>query len=90
MYSCQNATLLEITCHGSYDFVLQEIDLFVSSLNQLKLAQTKFVESQESLIKVSPDSKDKDILVPLTSSVSFIFSLSQASYVSGTIQDCAF
>ena len=21
MYTCQNATLLEITCHGSFDFV---------------------------------------------------------------------
>ena len=44
----------------------------MSSLNQLKLAQTKFVESQESLMKFSPESKDKDILVPLTSSVSLV------------------
>ena len=59
--------------HVKFEFVLvmfQEIDLFVTSLNQLKLAQTKFVESQESLTKYSPESKDKDILVPLTSSVS--------------------
>ena len=34
------------------------------------MAQTKYVESQESLNKVCPDNKGKDILVPLTSSVS--------------------
>ena len=51
----------------------QEIEFFTNSLNQLKLAQSKYVESQESLNKVSPESKDKEILVPLTSSVSFSY-----------------
>ncbi|XP_062617775.1 prefoldin subunit 5-like [Saccostrea cucullata] len=47
----------------------QEIELFTSSLNQLKLAQQKFLESQECLNKVSPENNSKDILVPLTSSM---------------------
>lgn len=51
--------------------LFQEIDFFTTSLNQLKLAQSKYVESQESLTKICPQSKDKEILVPLTSSVSF-------------------
>lgn len=51
--------------------LFQEIEFFTTSLNQLKLAQSKYVESQESLTKVCPQSKDKEILVPLTSSVSF-------------------
>jgi hypothetical protein len=52
-------------------YFFQEIEFFTNSLNQLKLAQSKYVESQESLNKVCPESKDKEILVPLTSSVSF-------------------
>lgn len=58
---------LIIICHF---FSFQEIELFTSSLNQLKLAQQKFLESQECLNKVSPENNCKDILVPLTSSVS--------------------
>jgi hypothetical protein len=52
--------------------IFQEIEFFTTSLNQLKMAQTKYLESQESLNKVCPESKDKEILVPLTSSVSFL------------------
>ncbi|XP_060077223.1 prefoldin subunit 5-like [Ylistrum balloti] len=55
----------------------QEIEFFSNSLNQLKLAQGKFVESQECLNKVSPDNLSKDILVPLTSSM----------YVPGQLSD---
>ncbi|KAH3705189.1 prefoldin subunit 5-like [Dreissena polymorpha] len=55
----------------------EEIEFFSNSLNQLKLAQNKYVESQESLNKVSPQSKDKEILVPLTSSM----------YVPGQLSD---
>ncbi|KAK3106647.1 hypothetical protein FSP39_024420 [Pinctada imbricata] len=47
----------------------QEIELFTTSLNQLKIAQTKFLESQECLNKISPDNDNKEILVPLTSSM---------------------
>ena len=42
-----------------------------SSMQQLKIVQQKFVESQESLIKVSREKEGKEILVPLTSSVSY-------------------
>ncbi|KAL3836324.1 hypothetical protein ACJMK2_021758 [Sinanodonta woodiana] len=55
----------------------QEIELFGNSLNSLKLAQGKFVESQECLNKVGPENKEKDILVPLTSSM----------YVPGQLSD---
>ncbi|XP_060578517.1 prefoldin subunit 5-like [Ruditapes philippinarum] len=55
----------------------EEIEFFTNSLNQLKLAQSKYVESQESLNKVCPESKDKEILVPLTSSM----------YVPGQLSD---
>lgn len=55
----------------------QEIEMFTQSLNQLKIAQTKFLESQESLVKVSPDNLSKEILVPLTSSM----------YVPGQLSD---
>ncbi|XP_069120989.1 prefoldin subunit 5-like [Argopecten irradians] len=55
----------------------QEIEFFSNSLNQLKLAQGKFVESQECLNKISPDNLSKDILVPLTSSM----------YVPGQLSD---
>ncbi|KAJ8307222.1 hypothetical protein KUTeg_015306 [Tegillarca granosa] len=41
----------------------QEIEMFTQSLNQLKIAQTKFLESQESLVKVSPDNLSKEILM---------------------------
>lgn len=47
----------------------QEIEFFTNSLNQLKLAQGKFVESKECLNKVSPENLNQEILVPLTSSM---------------------
>ena len=40
-----------------------------NSLQQLKMVQQKFIESQESLNKVSQEKEGKEILVPLTSSV---------------------
>ena len=51
--------------------------MFTNSLNQLKHAQGKFVESQESMNKISPESQNKDILVPLTGSI----------YVPGQLSD---
>ncbi|XP_061178683.1 prefoldin subunit 5-like [Saccostrea echinata] len=59
----------------------QEIELFTSSLNQLKLAQQKFLESQECLNKVNPENNSKDILVPLTSSMYVPGQLSDVSNV---------
>ncbi|KAK7092587.1 prefoldin subunit 5-like [Littorina saxatilis] len=47
----------------------QEIEFFGNSLNQLKVAQTKFMESEECVSRVNPESKGKPILVPLTSSM---------------------
>uniref|UniRef100_A0A6M2E4F9 Putative molecular chaperone prefoldin subunit 5 n=1 Tax=Amblyomma tuberculatum TaxID=48802 RepID=A0A6M2E4F9_9ACAR len=47
----------------------QELDFFSTSLQQLKAAQTKFQESENSLDMLKPSSEGKDILVPLTSSM---------------------
>ncbi|KAL8588690.1 hypothetical protein ACOMHN_046462 [Nucella lapillus] len=55
----------------------QEIEFFTSSLNQLKVAQSKFMESEECLGRISPDNKGKTILVPLTGSM----------YVPGQLSD---
>uniref|UniRef100_G3MPV9 Prefoldin subunit 5 n=2 Tax=Amblyomma TaxID=6942 RepID=G3MPV9_AMBMU len=47
----------------------QELDFFSTSLQQLKTAQTRFQESENSLDMLKPSSEGKDILVPLTSSM---------------------
>ncbi|GAB6030644.1 hypothetical protein CHUAL_007500 [Chamberlinius hualienensis] len=47
----------------------QEIELFSNSLQQLKIAQTKFQESGECLEKITPANEGKEILVPLTGSM---------------------
>ncbi|XP_064471380.1 prefoldin subunit 5-like isoform X2 [Ornithodoros turicata] len=47
----------------------QELDLFSTSLQGLKLAMAKFSESAECLEKLLPSSEGKEILVPLTSSM---------------------
>ena len=65
--------ILLSTQNNSKLLYFQEVELFTNSLNQLKHAQGKFVESQESMNKISPESQNKDILVPLTGSVSFLF-----------------
>ena len=41
------------------------------SLQQLKVVQQKFLESQDALQKVGCEQPGKEVLVPLTSSVSF-------------------
>jgi len=55
----------------------QEIELFSSSLQQLKLAQTKFQESGDCLDKINPANEGREILVPLTGSM----------YVPGTLSE---
>ena len=45
--------------------------MFQQSMTQLKIVQQKYQESQESLNKLTPQSAKQDILVPLTTSVSF-------------------
>ena len=44
--------------------------MLTTSLSQLKMVQGKLAESQESLSTINSDSKSKEILVPLTGSVS--------------------
>merc|ERR1711874_508628 len=46
-----------------------DLQFYQESLQNLKLAQTKFQESAESMSKFSPDSAGQDILVPLTGSM---------------------
>lgn len=55
----------------------QELNVFQDSLHTLKVAQGKFVESGESVEKMTPDIKGRTILVPLTGSM----------YVPGAIAD---
>ncbi|XP_049870861.1 prefoldin subunit 5 [Pectinophora gossypiella] len=55
----------------------QELNVFQDSLQTLKIAQGKFVESGESVEKITPQTNGKTILVPLTGSM----------YVPGTIID---
>lgn len=58
-------------------FFWQEINVFQDSLQTLKIAQGKFMESGECVEKMTPEAKGKTILVPLTGSM----------YVPGTISD---
>lgn len=51
--------------------------MFQDSLQTLKIAQGKFVESGESVEKMTPQTKGKTVLVPLTGSM----------YVPGIIAD---
>ncbi|PSN37488.1 hypothetical protein C0J52_20948 [Blattella germanica] len=48
----------------------QEISVFQESLQTLKMAQTKFQDSGDSLEKITPETEGKTIMVPLTGSVS--------------------
>ncbi|ESO92077.1 hypothetical protein LOTGIDRAFT_217219 [Lottia gigantea] len=61
--------------------VEQELEFFQTSLTQLKIAQGKFVESQECMNKVTKENVDKEILVPLTSSMYVPGQLSNADNV---------
>ena len=47
----------------------QDLQFYQESLQNLKLAQTKFQDSGESLGKLTPENKDKEVLVPLTGSM---------------------
>lgn len=50
---------------------LQELMLFQDSLTSLKIAQTKFSTSGDVMDRIAGDIEGKEILVPLTGSVSF-------------------
>lgn len=47
----------------------QELDFFSTSLQQLKAAQTRFQESENSLDALNPSREGREMLVPLTSSM---------------------
>ena len=47
----------------------QDLQFYQESLGNLKHAQTKFQDSGDSLGKLTPENKDKEILVPLTGSM---------------------
>ncbi|KAK3929323.1 Prefoldin subunit 5 [Frankliniella fusca] len=64
----------------------QELQMYQNSLQSLKVAQTRYQNSKESIEKITPDCNGKDILVPLTGSVSFIY-LFACIYVPGKIAD---
>uniref|UniRef100_A0AAX7T997 Prefoldin 5 n=1 Tax=Astatotilapia calliptera TaxID=8154 RepID=A0AAX7T997_ASTCA len=49
----------------------QEVEFLTSSIGQLKVVQTKYVEAKDSLNVLNKNNKGKELLVPLTSSVSF-------------------
>ncbi|KAI3370172.1 hypothetical protein L3Q82_024955, partial [Scortum barcoo] len=46
----------------------QEIEFLTSSIGQLKVVQTKYVEAKDSLNVLNKNNKGKELLVPLTSS----------------------
>jgi prefoldin alpha subunit len=46
-----------------------DLKFYQESLQNLKLAQSKFQESGDSLNKMTPESEGKDVLVPLTGSM---------------------
>ncbi|KAG6453359.1 hypothetical protein O3G_MSEX008101 [Manduca sexta] len=60
-----------------FPFLFQELSVFQDSIQTLQIAKSKFVESGESLEKITPAIKGKTILVPLTGSM----------YVPGTVAD---
>uniref|UniRef100_UPI0037E85237 prefoldin subunit 5 n=1 Tax=Semicossyphus pulcher TaxID=241346 RepID=UPI0037E85237 len=55
----------------------QELEFLTSSIGQLKVAQTKYVEAKDSLNVLNKNNKGKELLVPLTSSM----------YVPGSLND---
>ncbi|XP_062401367.1 prefoldin subunit 5 [Sardina pilchardus] len=55
----------------------QETEFLTSSIGQLKVVQTKYVEAKESLNVLNKSNEGKELLVPLTSSM----------YVPGTLND---
>jgi len=55
----------------------QDLQFYQESLQNLKVAQTKFQDSGDSLSKLTPENNEKEILVPLTGSM----------YVPGKLSD---
>uniref|UniRef100_A0A1A8FVU9 Prefoldin subunit 5 n=1 Tax=Nothobranchius korthausae TaxID=1143690 RepID=A0A1A8FVU9_9TELE len=55
----------------------QEVEFLTSSISQLKVVQSKYVDAKDSLNVLNQNNKGKELLVPLTSSM----------YVPGTLSD---
>ena len=72
-----------------------EINVLSNSFDQLRMAATKFAAAKEKLSVFSPESNDKEILVPLTTSVfipgqlknvdKVMFELGASYYVEDTV-----
>jgi len=58
-----------------------EIEVLTSSINQLRLAASKFLDSKRVIITSSSDTKGKKVLVPLTSSMYIPAALSDPEHV---------
>ncbi|XP_053777430.1 prefoldin subunit 5 isoform X2 [Desmodus rotundus] len=61
----------------------QEVEFLSTSIAQLKVVQTKYVEAKDCLNVLNKSNEGKELLVPLTSSVSF----PQKMYVPGKLHD---
>uniref|UniRef100_A0A3B3RVU8 Prefoldin subunit 5 n=1 Tax=Paramormyrops kingsleyae TaxID=1676925 RepID=A0A3B3RVU8_9TELE len=59
------------------DNSMKETEFLTSSIGQLKVVQTKYVEAKDSISVLNKDNAGKELLVPLTSSM----------YVPGTLND---
>ena len=69
----------------------QDLQFYQESLGNLKHAQTKFQDSGDSLGRLTPENKDKEILVPLTGSMYVPGQLSNSEKVLvdiGTGKEC--
>ncbi|KAG9329513.1 hypothetical protein JZ751_004416 [Albula glossodonta] len=77
----QKFTALNVTACNSYRFyvdknVLQEIEFLTSSIGQLKIAQTKYVEAKDSLAVLNKDNAGY-----------YLLTSAQQMYVPGTLSD---
>ncbi|XP_031458672.1 prefoldin subunit 5 [Phasianus colchicus] len=63
--------------HGGAALSPQEVEFLSSSITQLKVVQTKYVEAKDCLNVLNKSNEGKDLLVPLTSSM----------YVPGKLSD---
>uniref|UniRef100_A0AAY5KWH6 Prefoldin subunit 5 n=1 Tax=Esox lucius TaxID=8010 RepID=A0AAY5KWH6_ESOLU len=75
--SSLNDCLVSMWNHTVCFSVLQETEFLTSSIGQLKVVQTKYVEAKDSLSVLNKNNAGKELLVPLTSSM----------YVPGTLND---
>lgn len=49
--------------------LVEEVQMLVGGLQQLKVAQSKLLQAQESVDAIKPENKGKDIMMPLTGSM---------------------